>query len=268
MENIEKCTKEIMTLKNKFKSKRACQAWRCGFTLIELLVVIAIIAILAAMLLPAMAKAKDKAKRMACLNNLKHIGLGCVMYAEDYRGVFMADTVGKPGVRDPYDDDMNWLQSSYIRNLKSFVCPSTLNEVRDLLLPALPNEPRLYKDLKDNAPNGRWAGYGHSYETFGTIGGLRKTESIVNSYILQKAPGYIGMKPGPVRVWLITDADDLHDPAKGYYNNYPDPSNNHGAEGAFAVYADGHAAWVPRKQYIDGLNISQDSAATVPETAK
>jgi prepilin-type N-terminal cleavage/methylation domain-containing protein/prepilin-type processing-associated H-X9-DG protein len=74
-----------------------------AFTLIELLVVIAIIAILAAMLLPALASAKERAKRTQCLNNIRQVGIGCLMYAGDFGDKLFAPLSGSGTPAGPFN---------------------------------------------------------------------------------------------------------------------------------------------------------------------
>jgi prepilin-type N-terminal cleavage/methylation domain-containing protein/prepilin-type processing-associated H-X9-DG protein len=102
---------------------------RKGFTLIELLVVIAIIAILAAILFPVFAQARDKARSASCLSNMKQIGLAVMMYAQDYDETEPPAYVGKTdpqGRPEWYYNQAAWTELilPYVKNKQVFLCPS------------------------------------------------------------------------------------------------------------------------------------------------
>jgi prepilin-type N-terminal cleavage/methylation domain-containing protein/prepilin-type processing-associated H-X9-DG protein len=104
---------------------------RKGFTLIELLVVIAIIAILAAILFPVFAKAREAARKTACINNLKQIGIAVMAYNQDYDEVYPFDAYARTGstatMASPATDLLHWpgRVQPYIKNTKIFQCPSS-----------------------------------------------------------------------------------------------------------------------------------------------
>jgi prepilin-type N-terminal cleavage/methylation domain-containing protein/prepilin-type processing-associated H-X9-DG protein len=97
---------------------------RRGFTLIELLVVIAIIAILAAILFPVFAKAREKARQSSCLSNLKQLALGILQYAQDYDEMYPMTRVGTI-YWCPVSGQPAGLLDPYIRNTQVFKCGST-----------------------------------------------------------------------------------------------------------------------------------------------
>ena len=117
-----------------------------GFSLIELMVVISIMSILAALLLPALARARERARRTVCSSNLKQLGITFIMFAGENKGVFPAGhpnhCYGEPQTRPPGDTDVQLIRNNltfeprglypdYLDDVKVLRCPSSTLELND-----------------------------------------------------------------------------------------------------------------------------------------
>jgi len=185
---------------------------RHGFTLIELLVVIAIIAILAAILFPVFARAREKARQTSCLNNVRQQATGVMMYVQDYDETFPMSAYTPDGTRlvivfnevDPY-----------VKNWQIFQCPSGARELNiDWVAAALGGTP---------VTPGLWVSYMWNFAVFedGNITGAVPPISLSEiEYSVETAMIYDGI---PVE-------GGVHGPVLGRHNNC-----------ANANFCDGHA---------------------------
>ncbi len=212
-----------------------------AFTLIELLVVLAIIALLAAVLFPVFARARNKARQAACLSNLRQLGLAAQQYVADNDGAFFynAGAPGSPGhytryspsvrddklARDTAADKSNrWDPSPLIPILDPYIKTSALWACPALALPYINASGQAEENTRADIV---------SYQ--------------VNAYLaVNSIPDAVPLPPGTAprpHTGPVTDADIVNPPrVKVFQDFYNGTGNVHGG-GANYACADGHAKW-------------------------
>jgi prepilin-type N-terminal cleavage/methylation domain-containing protein/prepilin-type processing-associated H-X9-DG protein len=222
------------------------RAGNCGFTLIELLVVIAIIAILAAMLLPALSGAKQKADRAACQNNLRQLQLAWIMYGDDNTDYFPPNP----------DQSQQAVVLGWVRGIMKWDFPpsapfadnySLTNLTDSLLGPYCSRSTAIYRCPGDKKPaaNGNRV---RSISMNAYVGGLSSDGNITAFFsdyeVYKKTSQMAKLKPSDAWVFIDEHGDSINDGfffvAMGKNDWYDLPGNYHGGSGAFS-FADGHS---------------------------
>ena len=225
---------------------------RSGFTLVELLVVVAIVAILASMLLPALGRAKAKARSIQCLSNLNQLSLAVRMYAGDHSGAFPYN-FGSADTRKSIGDGtyLNWANNVMSWELDSDNTNRVWATTRGIS-PYLGNSVGIYRCPSDNALSAiqRSAGWRNRIRSYsmnammGDAGKFSQAGGNINN------PSYRQFHrdteiPNPANFFVFVDEhpDSIND---GYFLNkfysrewFDLPASNHGGVGVL-TFADGH----------------------------